>query len=103
MKRYLGYRDEDGVAVYIERDAEQSAFWPLDPPPGVEFDWGPQSAGQRALAREIIADATDDPVLAEAYADQFAVEVLAVLPRMAWSVRADDVQVWCDAQRLVTR
>lgn len=97
---FSGISDWAGRHVWVQRGGVQQ---PL-PYRGDElsggFSWGHYGYGARELARSILHEATDSPVLAEVRCRDFAREVVAQLPADAFSLTHADVTAWLEDGRV---
>jgi uncharacterized protein DUF6166 len=95
-----GVSDWSGRTVWVERGGVQR---PL-PYRGEElsggFVWGHYGYSARELARSILHEVTDSPVLAEVRCRDFAREVVAQLPADAFTFTYADVTAWLEEGRV---
>lgn len=68
----------------------QSQLWPEDKYTCCGFGWGYMGGGSKELAYALLLDHYGDPVRAEQYANEFAANVIARLPR-DWRLTSNDI------------
>lgn len=98
VKTYRGRRERTGciVEVYLDGKKSHDLDARLDirmhSPNGM--DWGYFGPGPSQLALAILADATGNKRIAEAYHEDFRRAFVADLPFIRWTLTSEEVHAW---------
>jgi hypothetical protein len=97
---FVGLSDWSGREVWIEQADEQRPLPYRGDTMLDGFAWGHYGSSARELARSILHEVTDSPVLAEVRCRDFAREVVAQLPADAFRLPRADVVAWIEYDRV---
>lgn len=98
MRQYIGLRPRGLEAAAYRLGPYECT--PLEPRLDLRrhsatgYDWGHVSSGAAQLALAILADVTDDDIVAKQLYHRYKFDVIATLPRMGWVLYSTDVESW---------
>ncbi len=100
MKIYRGVRMPDGCAVTVDGAALDLRF-DLKAQSDSRIEWGYDGTGPRQLALAILADHSEDDMLALNFHQAFTESVIAEFKGDEWVMSSDDVQNTLDQIEVV--
>jgi Family of unknown function (DUF6166) len=92
--RYIGTSDWAGTSVWVERDGVRTALRYHGEALIAGFAWGRRGLAPRELARSLLIDATDNPMVADRHCRQLTHEIVSKLPRAGFELRREDLLDW---------
>ncbi len=99
---FVGISDWSGREVWVEQGDEQHRLPYRGEAMLDGFAWGHYGSSARELARSILHEVTDSPMLAEVRCRDFAREVVAQLPADSFRLARTDVVAWIEHDRVPT-